>query len=50
MMWFGGGEKGEAYFGFPAQAVLGKMSYWDNIPLKRGKQELESLGACYRSW
>ena len=48
-MWSSGGEKEEAYYGVPAQALLGEMSCWDDIPPKRGKDELESLGACYRS-
>ena len=49
-MWFGGGEKGGAYFGVPAQALLGEMSCWDDISSKIGKYELESLGACYKGW
>ena len=47
-MWFDGGEKGGAYFGVPAQSLLGEMSCWDDIPPKRGKHKLESPGACYR--
>ena len=58
------GRRG-AYFGVLAQALLGKMSCWNDISPKRGKHkleslgdispkrdkhELESLGACYRSW
>ena len=30
-----------------AQTLLGEMSYWDDIPPKRGKDELESLCACH---
>ena len=41
--------EGGAYFRVSAQALLGEMSCWDDIPLKRGKRELESLSACYRS-
>ena len=48
-MWSSDGEKGEAYFGIPAQALLGEMSCRDDIPPKRSKDELESLGACYES-
>ena len=43
------GEEG-AYFGVPTQALLGEISYWDDIPSKIGKYKLESLGACYRGW
>ena len=43
------GER-RAYFGVPAQALLGEMSCWDDIPPKRGKYELESQSACYRGW
>ena len=39
--------EGGAYFGVPAQTLLGEMSYWDDIPPKRGKGELEPLGACH---
>ena len=49
MVWSGGKENGEAYSGVPAQALLGEMSCWDDISPKRGKDELESLGACHRS-
>ena len=48
-MWFGDGEKGKAYSRVLAQALLEEMSCWDDIPPKRGKEELESLGACYKS-
>ena len=43
-MWSGDGEKGEAYSGVLAQALLEEMFCWDDIPPKRGKEELESLG------
>ena len=43
------GEKG-AYFGVPAQALLEEMSYWDDILPKKGKHELESLGAFCKGW
>ena len=42
--------EGGAYFGVSAQALLGEMSYWDDISPKRGKHELESLGTWYRGW
>ena len=48
MVWQWG--EGGAYYGFPAQTLLGEMSCWNDIPPKRGKHELESLGACYRGW
>ena len=48
-MWSGDGEKGEAYSGVLAQALLEEMSCWDDIPPKSGKEELDSLGACYKS-
>ena len=41
--------KGEVYYGIPTQALLGKMSCCDDIPPKRGKNELESLSACHKS-
>ena len=40
-------RKGRAYSGVPAQNLLGEISCWDDIPPKRGKDELESLGACH---
>ena len=43
------GERG-AYFGVPAQALLGEMSCWNDNSSKRGKRELESLDACYKGW
>ena len=45
--WFGGGERGKTYFEVPARALLGEVSYWDDIPPKRSKIELEPLGACH---
>ena len=42
--------EGEAYFGVLAQALLGEMSYWDDISLKIDKHELELLDTCYRGW
>ena len=42
-------RRGEPILGF-SQILLGKMSYWDDIPSKRGKDELESLGACHEGW
>ena len=41
-------RKGKAYYGVLALALLGEMSYWDDIPPKREKDELKSLGTCYR--
>ena len=38
-------RRGEPILEFP-QILLGKMFCWDDIPSKRGKDELESLGAC----
>ena len=46
-VWFGGGEKGGAYSRVPAQNLLGEMSCWDDIPPKRGRDELEPLSACH---
>ena len=45
--WFGGGERGKTYFEVPARALLGEVSYWDDIPPKRSKAELEPLSACH---
>ena len=45
-MWSDSGEKGEAYFRVLVQTLLGEMFSWDDKPPKRGKDELESLGAC----
>ena len=49
-MWSDDGEKGGAYFGVLAQAFLGKLSCWDDIPPKKCKHEPESLDAYYRDW
>ena len=45
--WFGGEERGKTYFEFLAWALLGEVSYWDDIPPKRSKAELDPLGACH---
>ena len=45
MVWRWGEEK--IYSGIPAQALLGKMSCWNDISSKRSKDELEPLGACH---
>ena len=45
--WFGGGKKGKTYFEVPARAFSGEVSYWDDIPPKRSKTELELLNACH---
>ena len=42
--------RGKTYSRAPAQALLGEMSYWDDIPSKRSKDELEPLGACHEGW
>ena len=39
--------KGKAYSGVPTQALLGEMSYWDDISPKRSNDELEPLDACH---
>ena len=44
MVWRWG--EGGAYSRALAQTLLGEMSYEDDIPPKRGKDKLESLGAC----
>ena len=48
MVWQWG--EGGAYSRALAQTLLGEMSYEDDIPSKRGKDELESLGACHERW
>ena len=45
MVWQWG--EGGAYSRALAQTLLGEMSYEDDIPSKRGKDELESLGAYH---
>ena len=45
MVWQWG--EGKAYSRVPAQILLGKMSCWDDMPPKRGNDELEPLGACH---
>ena len=45
MIWRWG--EGGAYFGVPTQTLLEEISCWDDIPPKRGKGELEPLGACH---
>ena len=39
--------EGKAYSGVPAHILLGVMSCWDDIPPKKRKDKLESLGACH---
>ena len=43
------GRSGKSILGFLLKALLGEISCWDDIPPKRGKSELESLGACHRN-
>ena len=45
MVWRWG--EGKTYFGVSAQALLGEMSCWDDIPPKSSKDELKPLGACH---
>ena len=45
--WSGGGEREKTYYGVRTQALLGEMSYWDDMPSKRSKDELEPPGACH---
>ena len=45
MVWQWG--EGKTYSGVPAQALLGEMSCWDDMPPKRSKDELEPLGVCH---
>ena len=45
MVWWWEEEK--AYYGVPAQIILRVMSCWDDLPLKRSKDELKPLGACH---
>ena len=46
-VWFGDGKREKTYYGVLAQALLGEMSCWDDMPPKRSKNELESPGACH---
>ena len=46
MVWWWG--EGKAYSRVLAQILLGEMSYWDDMPPKRGKDELEPSGACHK--
>ena len=46
MVWRWG--EGGAYFGILALTLLEVMSCWDDIPPKRGNDELEPLGACHK--
>ena len=45
--WSGGGEREKSYSRVLAQALLGEMSCWDDMPPKRSKDDLEPLGACH---
>ena len=45
MVWRWG--EGKTYSRVPAQALLGKISCWDDIPPKGSKDELGPLGACH---
>ena len=44
VQWWG---EGKAYSGVPDQILLGLMLDWDDLPLKRSKNELELQGACH---
>ena len=39
--------RGENLFWGSCSDSFGEMSYWDDIPPKRSKDELEPLGACH---
>ena len=43
--WSGGREREKTYSKVPVQALLGEISCWDDIPLKRSKGKWEPLGA-----
>ena len=43
------GRRVKSILGFLLKALLREMSCWEDIPLKMGKDELESLGACHRN-
>ena len=45
MVWRWG--EGKTYYRVPTQILLQVMSYWDDLPPKRSKDELEPLGACH---
>ena len=45
MVWWW--EKGKTYSGILGQALLGEMSYWDDILPKGSKDELGPLGAYH---
>ena len=45
--WSGGWEREKTYFGVLAQALLGEMSCWNDMSLKRSKDEFEPPGACH---
>ena len=45
--WSSGGEREKTYYGAFAQALLGEMFCWGDMPPKRSKDELESPGACH---
>jgi len=45
MVWRWG--EGKAYSRVLTQTLLREMSCWDDIPLKREKDELELLDACH---
>ena len=47
--WYGGGEKRKRILRFLLR-LLGEMSYQDDIPSKRSKDELEPLGACHEGY
>ena len=48
MVWWWG--EGKTYSRVFAQALLGEMAYWDDIPPKGRKDELEPLGACHEGY
>ena len=45
MVWWWG--EGKAYSEVLTQILLGEMSCWDDISLKKRKDELELLGVCH---
>ena len=44
--WSDDRERRKPIMGFLLKLFWGEMSYWDDIPPKISKDELESLGAC----